>query len=428
MNEFTLKPNLLLGVTSVPAQVDGGGDAESCWNAWYAAGHIRDGSDPAKAAGHLERWREDVMRMHDMGVQVCRIGADWARLEPEEGVFDAAALDRFKEELMLMLGMGIRPLVTLHQCADPQWFAKKGGWEKHDNVRFFLVFVEHVVKHIGHLINEYLTFCEPNAYAFNGWVWGIWPPGKKRVSTAMTVMSNLCAAHIRAYRLIHDVRRGLGFSDSRVGIALDHKVFVPKSRFNPIHRSAAAQMARLYQELPAEAALTGEFRAPLRSPDRERKGTFADFHAVSYSGRSAVTHLADGVRADSFKNDLGQEIWPEGLTRVCLPLLKLRPMNLYVSCGTCDVNDSFRSRFLYDQLRVLCDGKLPVKRFYYDGFLDGWRWIDGCYARCGLINTDFETMERSVKRSGEFYAKIIRRGGVTEKMFEKYVAGEEYHL
>jgi len=428
MNDFTLKPNLLLGTVCVPTQIDGG-DVDSCWKAWAAAGMIRDGSDPARAAGHWERWREDVLLMHGLGVQSCRLGVDWARLEPEEGRFDEEALDHFKEELMLLIGMGVRPLVTLHQCSDPAWFTDKGGWEKQDNILCFLIYVERVVRAIGHLTSEYVTLCEPNAYAYGGWLFGTSPPGgKKRLNSAANVMSNLCTAHIRAYRLIHDVRRSLGFSDSRVGFMLDYRVFTAQNRFNPVHRAAAAQRTRLYQEVPAEAMLTGEYRAPLRAPARARKGTYADFHAVTYGGRFAVSHLTAPATATGYRDDLGRGIQPEGLTRVCLPLLKLRPMALYVSAGTCDVNDSFRCRYIYDLLKLISESKLPVKRFYYDGFLDGMFWSDGCYARCGLVYTDFETLERTVKRSGEFYAKCIRRGGVSEKMYDKYVAEEEYHL
>ena len=142
MYDFPLKPNLLLGTTLVPAQVSGG--VGSVWNDWAAAGRIRDGSDPAAAADHFARWREDVMLLRSLGIQTCRLGADWARIEPEEGSFDEEATAQFKEELMLMIGMGIRPLIVLHQCSDPAWFAKKGGWEKYDNVRCFLIFAEHI--------------------------------------------------------------------------------------------------------------------------------------------------------------------------------------------------------------------------------------------------------------------------------------------
>ena len=220
MPEFSLKPNLLLGTTLVPTVTDGG--AGSVWADWAAAGKLRDGSVPGAAAGHAARWHDDVMRMRSLGIQTCRLGADWAAIEPEEGCFDDEATARFKEELMLMIGMGIRPLIVLHQCADPVWFAKKGGWEKYDNVRCFLIFAEHIVRAVGHLAAEYLTFAQPNTYVWNGWFHGAWPPGKRSMTAASAVMSNFCATHIRCYRLIHDVRRELGFGDTKVSFALEY--------------------------------------------------------------------------------------------------------------------------------------------------------------------------------------------------------------
>ena len=427
MNEFSLKPSLLLGATSVPVQVDGG-DIPGSWHEWAAAEKILDGSSPATAAGHWERWQSDVMLLHRMGIQTCRIGVDWARIEPEEGQFDEEALRHVKEELLLLIGMGVKPLVVLHQCADPAWFLKKGGWEKADNLRCYLIFVERVVRTVGHLVSEYLTFCQPNAYVINGWVRGTWPPGKRSISAAMTALSGVCMAHLRAYRLIHDVRRELGFSDSRVSFALEYRVFTAHSRISPVDRAGAAELERVFQALPAVAMLTGEFRAPLKCPGRERRGTFADFHAIDYYYRTGVAGVHERPLKDSFKSDLGHEIWPEGVFRASRKLLKLRPLPIYLTTGVCDVNDCFRSRFLYDSLKLISESKLPVKRWYYDSFLDGFNWLDGCYGRTGLVSVDFETMERAVKRSGEFYAKIIRRGGVTEKMYEKYVAEEKYHL
>ena len=174
--------------------------------------------------------------------------------------------------------------------------------------------------------------------------------------------------------------------------------------------------------------LTGVYRAPLRLPGKERKGTFADFLAVDFGGRATVHRLADGAAAGAYKNDLGRELCPDGFQRICAVLYKLRPMQFYLCVGTCDLSDSFRSRFLYDSLKAVVDSRLPIRRFYYDSFLDGFAWQDGFYARTGLVAVDFATMERSIKRSGEFYARVIRRGGVNEKLYEEYVAGEEYHL
>ena len=68
MNGFMLKPNLLLGVASAPTQIDGGA-LDHTWNDWYAQGKIKDGSDPAVATDHWNRWREDILLMRRMGIQ-----------------------------------------------------------------------------------------------------------------------------------------------------------------------------------------------------------------------------------------------------------------------------------------------------------------------------------------------------------------------
>lgn len=57
-----------------------------------------------------------------------------------------------------------------------------------------------------------------------------------------------------------------------------------------------------------------------------------------------------------------------------------------------------------------------------------FEWIEGNTARFGLVHTDFGTQERAVKRSGEFYAKMIKNGGVTQEMYDEYVAPQVYNV
>lgn len=428
MNAFYLKPDMLLGVVSSATQADGG-DLCHSWNDWYDRGRIKDGSNPALAADHWNHWKEDVLLMRQMGVQTCRLGIEWARIEPQEGVFDESAIGHIKEELMLMIGMGIRPLVTLHHFTNPMWFECKGGWEKYENICCFLIYVERVVKSIGHLVGEYITVDEPNVYAFNGWQRGIWPPGKKSAAGAMNVLSNLAAAHIRAYRLIHDIRWGMGFQDTKVAFANEFRVFIPKNHLNPAHLAAAAAAERVFQKLPTKAMLTGEFERPLHNNGRARPGVYCDFHAVNYYKRSAVTGSSDGAQDSCYKNDLGWEIYPAGLIAVCKKLTELKELPIYITGnGTCDLNDGFRCRYIYDHLKVLCGSGLPVKRYYHRSFCDGFEWLEGNYARFGLVHMHFDTMERTIKSSGEFFGEIIRRGGVTEELYSRYVEGRDYHF
>ena len=96
MNTFSLKDGMLLGTASAATQVEGG-TLNHSWMDWAKKGHIKDGSTPARANDHYARWREDDALMAEMGLQIARIGVEWARVEPEEGVYDQEAIARYVE-------------------------------------------------------------------------------------------------------------------------------------------------------------------------------------------------------------------------------------------------------------------------------------------------------------------------------------------
>lgn len=75
---------MLLGASSAATQVEGG-DKNNNWYDWYRRGNIKDGSDPSVATMHWERWQEDAELMAGMGLQCCRLGLEWSRIEPERG-------------------------------------------------------------------------------------------------------------------------------------------------------------------------------------------------------------------------------------------------------------------------------------------------------------------------------------------------------
>ena len=67
MNSFSLKPNVLLGVSSAATEIDGG-TLNHTWSDWHQKGCVRGGGDPAVAAGHWDNWKNDVLLMHRLGI------------------------------------------------------------------------------------------------------------------------------------------------------------------------------------------------------------------------------------------------------------------------------------------------------------------------------------------------------------------------
>lgn len=424
--KMALPPGFTLGVADSATQYRGG-DYNHTWNNWYRSGYIADGSNPADMDGNV-KWAADLALMRDMGIRDYRFSVEWAMIEPSEGVFDGEALTRIRGEIVLMLTYGIRPLVTLHHFTNPMWFEERGGWELPENTSFFLRYVEKVVRAIGHLASDYITINEPNVYATNGYHAGIWPPGKKSLQAATQVMSVMASAHIKSYKLIHDIRRRLGFSDTRVSAALHLRVFEPKMPWNPVHRKAAATVNKLFQTAFARAVILGEFQRPLKNLSKARRDTYCDFHAVNYYTRSSISGLRDGARKNVPKNDLGWEIYPQGLIRCASMLHDIKPLPIIVTeNGTCDTADSFRSLYIFDHLSKISGSTLPFERYYHWCFTDNFEWSEGLSARFGLVAADIKTGEREVKQSGRFYSEIIENSGVTNDMYLKYIKGQKYH-
>jgi beta-glucosidase len=99
---------LALGAASSATQVEGG-DLNHSWNDWYRRGKITDGTDPARATDHWNRWREDADLMAGMGIRHYRLGIEWARLCPERGRVDQAAVARYRRNSCICASGHIGP-------------------------------------------------------------------------------------------------------------------------------------------------------------------------------------------------------------------------------------------------------------------------------------------------------------------------------
>ncbi len=425
---FRLLPGMQLGVSSAPAQIEGG-NVDHNWNDWYRLGKIKDGSSPGRANRHLELWREDIDLMHSMGIKCYRLGIEWARLEPEEGAWDKEAVRYYRRLLKYMKKCGIEPLLTLHHFTNPMWFERRGGFADEKNIPAFLRFVSFAVRAFGDLVSEYITINEPNVYATLGYYDGGFPPGEDSVMLASKVMSVMAACHIRSYNMIHRLRRKMGYRDTKVGYAHAARVFSPADRKNPLHGAFARISKWMFQGAVVKACLTGQFLPPLRNILDIPPGQYADFLGLNYYTRSTVSRIGDGMAPNAVKNDLGWEIYPPGIVECARELYAVLKRPIYVTeNGTCDNKDVFRSKYIYEHLKVLCEDVLPVERYYHWCFCDNFEWLEGESARFGIVHVNYETQKRTVKKSGRFYSEIIVQGGVTEALYQEYVAGEAYHL
>lgn len=429
--KFNLKKGLLLGTATAATQIEGG-DENNNWARFAKEGKVDDGTSPVRACDHYNRWREDIDLMAEMGMQIYRLGIEWSRIEPKRGDFRDDVLAHYREEIEYMKAKGIKPLLTLHHFTNPLWFEDAGGWTNRQSTEIFLDFAERVIDYLGDIVDDYITINEPNVYCLNSLFYGIWPPEKKSLSAFVKAYSNMTEAHVKCYQLIHNKRAQMGKSREKtlVSFANHLRIFSPENPGNLWHRFCARLTEYMFQTGITDAMMTGKCVFPvLRRPGVER-GRYYDFIGINYYSRSTVSGIGDGVRRDSYKNDLGWEIYHDGL----VDLSNLLSMEygydypIFVTeNGTCDNTDSFRPRFIYDQLKLISETENRIERYYHWSFIDNFEWREGENARFGIVHLDYETQKRTVKNSGKLYADIIKNQGVTKEAYEKYVTPAKYN-
>ena len=322
---------------------------------------------------------------------------------------------------------GLEPMVTLFHFTLPVWFADLGGWTNPQAVRYFSRYVERVIEELGDLATLWCTINEPAVYAFSSYLDGIWPPGQHNVRTMLRVLRTLLLAHGEAYRIIH-ARRG----DAQVGLVKNFPIAEPARPDSAIDRQIAAQVDRIFNALPLEAALTGRFRPPLGFDTVSKLMDSVDFIGVNYYTRflfgldrqNPAGSFAPKLKAGVEVSDLDYgEVYPEGLYRV---LKRVQPYGkpIYITeNGLPDDDDDVRPRFLLTHLaqvwRAMQEG-VQVRGYYHWSLVDNFEWAEGYAMRFGLIEVDFGTGERRVRESGRLYGQIAQSHSITPELVRQY--------
>ncbi|MFC4373397.1 family 1 glycosylhydrolase [Nocardia halotolerans] len=195
-----LAPDFLWGVAASGFQAEG--DApDSNWRR-YAE------SDPAKdpylnSVDFRQYYRSDIALAADLGVRVYRIGIEWARLQPQPGVWDEAAFAFYTDVIETITDAGMRPMLTLDHWVYPGWAADRGGWRDPGSVGNWLTNARRVVDRFAAADPLWVTFNEPTVYLLNELRNGGIGPGD-----VFTMGERIAQAHNSIYDYIHTVHPG----------------------------------------------------------------------------------------------------------------------------------------------------------------------------------------------------------------------------
>ncbi len=401
----------LLGAATSAHQIEGG--THNDWTAWekgrYPDGqpHVLDGASAARAADSWNLWRSDIAALQLLGANVYRLGIEWSRLEPAEGVWDQASADRYRDILQSLVAAHIQPMVTLYHFTLPTWVADRGGWEWPGAPAAFAAFAGRAGAAFGASVDLWCTINEPNVYVAKGYLAAQWPPGVKDPRRAGEVLRALMKGHALATQALRSADVADADGDgraTRIGIAQNLRVFDPATS-NPVDGIVAGIAAAFYNDAFIDSVARGRIRVSIPGaididePFPALAGTF-DYLGVNYYTREFVIghlrgpdHYVPTAPPDLPRNDMGWEIYPEGLYRLLMHYRSYGWPLLVSENGIADNGGGRRGDFIRAHIYALDRARAEgadVIGYIYWSLMDNFEWSHGYRGRFGLFSIDFD--------------------------------------
>ncbi len=426
LDDLSFPPGFLWGSATAAHQVEGGN--HNNWSRWETqvdedgVPRVPDGVPSGRAAEHWERYPEDIALMRDvLHLTSYRFSVEWSRIEPSPGQFDEAAIAHYRDVIDRLLDAGITPMVTLHHFTNPLWFEDMGGFEKAENIEYFVRFATRVFEEYGAKVPRWCTFNESAPYSVMGYGLGVFPPGVKNFQRMAHVLHHLMQAHVRVYDTIKAMPGG---EDVEVGLVKNVFQFDPYRRWSLVDWVMVRVMESAYNESILGFLRDGYFRLVIPTQARlvakhpEAVGK-TDFIGLNYYANLVVSPFMRRkppfdvlLRKGQILTDMPYAIYAEGFYRALKQVSTLGKPIIVTENGIADDRDDRRAiwirRYLYALSQAMKDG-CDVRGYHYWSLLDNFEWAEGYKMRFGLVRVDYDTQERHVWGGAKAYVDIIDR-------------------
>jgi len=376
----------------------------------------------------LEKAKRDIDVMQSIGTTSLRLSLEWARIEPQPGVFNPEAVIRYKELITFIKDKGMAPIVTLNHFALPKWVADMGSWSNRDIVKEFEKYTDYVLSFLPD-IPFWITLNEPNLLAISGYLSKYFPPQMGSIIGAGKARFNMIEAHEKAYRLIKSRNE-----KAKVGIAFSFLWYRPENETDRLERMYTYMVNYLNSTSWVERSLkkidfigcnyyTGYYLNlnPLKFRLTSRKDS---------AGIPKILILGQSKKPDAYSSDMGWPIVPDFFLSLLRNLYNSykKPI-LITENGIADVHDKYRAFYILTHLVALwkiLDEKIPVIGYNYWSTIDNLEWLYGYSRNFGLISYDTKTKERHIRRSSKLYENIIKNGHINIPfLLNRYIPEEQ---
>lgn len=416
----------VIGAATAAHQVEGNNTHSDFW----LMEHLKhsDFSEPSgMAVDHYTRYEEDIKLLADAGLSAYRFGIEWARVEPEEGVFDEKEIRHYRDVLACCHAHSITPLVTLQHFSSPAWLISKGGWGKEYVVSVFARYARKIALSLGDMIPYICTINEANMGIQLWKVSQDMMQAGKRKEGSVQVGQNT-KLDIKSI-LLGMLEKGRAFKCSPFGVNI---FLMPRSEKQETcvlkaHCAAVKAIREVNPKIKVGLTLSLFDYQPVPGGEEQAKKLWHedfgfylpyiqedDFLGVQNYSRKIV----DGKGScpppeDAPVTQMGYEEYPGSIGNVLRKVAKEFHGELIVTeNGIATDDDARRCIFLKEAVASVLAAKaegVPVTGYMYWSLLDNFEWQAGYSKTFGLIAVDRNTQTRFPKDSLKALGAINRR-------------------
>ncbi|MEN9893945.1 MAG: hypothetical protein RLY78_4240 [Pseudomonadota bacterium] len=414
----TFPPQFLWGVATAAHQVEGHNRNSDTW-----AEELAEGSPYAEPSGasieHYARYAEDIALIASLGFNTYRFSVEWARIEPEEGRFDADALAHYRAMAECCRAHGMEPVVTLHHFTSPQWLMGLGGWKSERTPELFARYVEQVMGAIGPWVRRVVTLNECNIGVLLHGMFadmGLVPPvgvdvRSWRAPAWREQAARACGTDVARYCSFQMAGDARGVATIGAAHRAARAVIRRVAPHVQVGLSLALSLVQYEEggEQMAAESWHGNFRQWLPFIDGDDFFGLQNYTRFLYGPRGQLP-----LPAGSELTGAGYEYAPAALGLVLRQVRRELALPVLITeNGYCGEDDARRIQFLDGALAgvhaAMADG-VPVLGYTCWTAFDNFEWVFGYAMRFGLIAVDRATQQRSPKPSAHHLGGIARSG------------------
>lgn len=418
----------LIGAATAAHQVEGNNIHSDYW----AQEHMKFTSfeEPSgQACDHYNRYEEDIRLLAQAGLNAYRFSIEWARIEPQPGVYDEKEISHYRGVLECCHAHQVEPIVTMHHFTSPKWLIEQGGWENPETVEKFAAYCSYVVQQLGNLFTYVCTINEANMGIQIAAIMRRFtinaqrdksPEGKVQVGVnlenpMMERMKKQAAENMQVF----------GTPQPQVFVSPrtpEGDLLVMRA-----HQAAKAAMKAVKPELKIGLTLSlHDVQAtPGGEAEAEREWNEEFLHYLpfiredDFFGLQNYTRTqmgADGslpVPEGAETTQMGYEFYPAALEHVIRKVHDQLPIPIIITeNGVAVSDDSRRIAFIREAIsgvkRCMADG-IPVHGYCYWSLLDNFEWQKGFSMTFGLVAVDRSTKRRTPKESLAYLGSVCEK-------------------